>query len=94
MPRRTTPFRPRFTLTLLYLAGFYLLYALLFALPDLVAGYQALGPGPETLTSEELARAEEITRGALSPVKELIALGAALLTVVVGARTRLLPGMR
>lgn len=94
MPSRREPFRPRFTLMLLYVAGFYLLYALLLALPDLIAGYLELGPGPEALTPEELAHAKGIAQRAIGGGKTLIALVASLATVGLGAWRRVLPGMR
>ena len=94
MPRRAAPFRPRFTLVLLYVAGFFLLYAMLFALPDLIAGARALGPGPEELTPEEMARAHEIARQALAGGKVLIALVASLATVGLGIWRDVLPGVR
>ncbi|MCP5071348.1 MAG: hypothetical protein GY946_32710, partial [bacterium] len=58
--RRRAPYRPTFTLTLLYLVGFFILFALLFALPDLIEGFQQLPPGPEELTPEELERGTQI----------------------------------
>jgi len=94
MASRAQPFRPRFTLTLLYVAGFFLLYAMLFALPDLLAGYRALGPGPEELTPDEMARAREIARQAMGGGKVLIALVAALATVGFGIWRNVLPGVR
>ena len=94
MPSRAPPFRPRFTLVLFYVAAFFLLYAMLFALPDLVAGARALGPGPEELTPDELARAREIARQAMGGGKVLIALVAALATVGFGIWRNVLPGVR
>jgi hypothetical protein len=94
MPSRAPPFRPRFTLVLFYVAGFFLLYAMLFALPDLLAGARALGPGPEELTPEEMAQAQEIARRALSGGKVFIALVASLATVGLGIWRNVLPGAR
>ena len=94
MPSRASPFRPRFTLVLFYVAGFFLLYAMLFALPDLVAGARALGPGPDELTPEEMERARQIARQALGGGKVLIALVASLATVGLGIWRHLLPGVR
>jgi hypothetical protein len=93
VPSRSLNFRPRFTLMLLYLAGFYVFYALLLALPDLLAGFRELGPGPEQLTPEELARAKGIAQQAIGG-KTVFALLAALATVGLGTWRRLLPGMR
>ena len=88
------PFRPRFTILLFYVAGFFLLYAMLFALPDLVAGARELGPGPEELTPEEMARAKQIGREAMAGGKVLIALVASLVTVGLGVWRNVLPGVR
>ncbi len=90
-PRAT--FRPRFTLMLLYLFGFFMLFALLFALPDLLAGVQELPPGGDELTPEELDRAREIARGALRG-RVPLALGAAVVATGLGIWTRALPGLR
>jgi hypothetical protein len=94
MPGRAPPFRPRFTVLLFYVAGFFLLYAMLFALPDLVAGARSLGPGPEELSPEELAQAREIARRAMGGGKVLIALVASLATVGFGVWRNALPGVR
>jgi hypothetical protein len=94
MASRHPTFRPRFTLVLLYLAGFFLLYAMLFALPDLVAGARALGPGPDELTPEEMAQAREIARHAMGGGKLLIALVASLATVGFAIWRNALPGVR
>jgi len=94
MAYRPPTFRPRFTLVLVYVAGFFLLYAMLFALPDLLAGARALGPGPDELTPEEMAQAKEIARRAMSGGKVLIALVAALATVGIGVWRNALPGVR
>jgi hypothetical protein len=91
MPSRAPPFRPRFTLTLLYLAGFFLLYALLFVAPDLAP---LLGSAGQELPPEELqARAHEVAQHAMRG-KALFALLASLATVGLGAWRRVLPGMR
>jgi hypothetical protein len=94
MAVRPEPFRPRFTLMLLYVAAFFFLYALLFALPDLLAGARALGPGPDELSPAELERAKEISRNAMSGGKVLIALAASVATVGLAAWRRALPGLR
>jgi hypothetical protein len=87
-------FRPRFTLTLVYLVFFFFLFGLIIALPDLLAGARELGPGPEELAPEELERAREITRGALAGGRLLIALGLAVIVTGLGSYARLLPGLR
>ena len=93
MPSRGAAFRPRFTLTLLYLLGFFLIYAMAFALPERSAGAQQLGPGPGELTPEEEARAREIARSALGGGRLLLALGASILTVGFALWRRVLPGV-
>jgi hypothetical protein len=94
MASRAPVFRPRFTVVLFYVAGFFLVYAMLFALPDLVAGARSLGPGPEELTPEEMERAREIARQAVSGGKLTIALLASLATVGFGIWRNALPGVR
>ena len=91
MAYRPPAFRPRFTLVLVYVAGFFLLYAMLFALPDLLP---LLGAEGQALPPEELqARAEQVAREAMQG-KVLIALVAALATVGVGVWRNALPGVR
>ena len=87
-PSRTPTFQPRFTLSLLYLFGFFLLYCLLFVAPELYDVLQNVPPGPE---QEEAAR--EVARRAIRP-RLPFALAAALVTTVVAARAGWLPGMR
>lgn len=81
-------------MTLLYLFGFFVLFALILALPDLIEGARQLGPGPEELTEEELSRAREISRRALSGGKLFAALGASVVAVGLGAFRNILPGLR
>lgn len=94
MPSRPLPFRPSFTLLLLYVAGFFFFYAMLFALPELVAGYRALPQNTAPLTPEELERAKQISQQALSGGKVLLAVLAALATAGLGIWRRALPGVR
>ena len=94
MTSRGPLFRPSFTLLLLYLAGFFLFYALLFALPELLAGARELPPGTEPLTPEELARAKEISRRALGGGRTYLAFAAALVTIAIAAWRKVLPGLR
>jgi hypothetical protein len=95
-PRRSSQpvFRPRFTLTILYLAFFFFLFGILFALPDLLEGARGLGPGPEELTPEELDRARDTTRNALQGGRLQIALALAVIATGLGAYARVLPGLR
>ena len=89
-PRRSRPptFQPRFTLSLLYLFGFFLLYGLLFVAPELYEVMQNVPTGPE----QEQA-AQEVTRQAIRP-RLPYALAAAVITTVVATRAGWLPGMR
>jgi len=92
-PRSRPPtFQPRFTLSLLYLFGFFLLYCLLFVAPEL---YEALQNVPTSPEQEEAAQEalRQTVREAIRP-RLLFALGAALVTAVVAARAGWLPGMR
>jgi hypothetical protein len=90
LPR--TGFRPRFTLMLVYAFVFFLLYALLIALPPLL---ELLGPHLATKSGEELQRAAtEISRRAMGGGRLSIALLLALATVGLAARFRALPGLR
>ena len=94
MPSRPPPFRPSFTLLLLYVGGFFLCYAMLFALPDLIAAYRELPPSNAPLAPEELERAKQTSREALGGGKLLISLLAALATAGLGLWRRVLPGVR
>ena len=87
-------FRPRFTLTILYLAFFFFLFGLLFALPELVQEARDLGPGPDELTPEELGRARDTAREALRGGRLFVALGLAVVAPGLGSYARLLPGLR
>ncbi len=89
-PRRSRPptFQPRFTLSLLYLFGFFLLYGLLFMAPELYEVLQNVPIGPE----QEQA-AQEITHQVVRP-RLPWALAASLVTTVAAARAGWLPGMR
>ena len=95
-PRRSAQpvFRPRFTLSILYLAFFFFLFGMLFALPDLLEGARNLGPGPEELTPDELARARDATRGALQGGRLQVALALAVIVTGLGSYARVLPGLR
>ena len=86
--RRAPVFRPRFSLTLLYLVGFFFLYALILVLPALTEVLTQVPPGPE---QEELAR--QASRKAIRPLLP-IAAGLALVTTLIGAHFQVLPGLR
>ncbi len=87
--RRAPPFRPSFTLALLYVAAFAVLYAFLFILPDLIPVLRDVPPGP---AQEQIAR--EVAQKAFAPGYAYIPLVLALVTVAVGARFEFLPGLR
>jgi len=93
-PRRSRPptFQPRFTLSLLYLLGFFLLYGLLFVAPEI---YEALQNVPASPEQEEAAKEalRQVVRQAVRP-RLPYALAAALATAVAAARAGWLPGMR
>jgi len=76
---------------LLYTFGFFLLYALLLALPALLEGARQLGPGSRA-TPEDLERASAIAQHALEGRLPL-ALAAALLSVGLGVWRGALPGL-
>jgi hypothetical protein len=86
-------FRPRFTLMILYLALFFLGFALLLALPGLLEAFRTLPPSEGPLTPEELevARraAHEALRGRLG-----FAFLAAVAATGLGAWRGVLPGLR
>ncbi|MCH2173324.1 hypothetical protein MK489_21330 [Myxococcota bacterium] len=85
------PFKPRFTLSLLYLLGSFFVFALLLVTPALLEALQTL---PEHLSpEEELEVARSIARDTLRP-RLGIAIAAAILTVGIGAYTQRLPGLR
>ena len=88
--RRPPPFEPRFTLGLLYLGGFFFLFALLVVAAPLWELWQSLPPGSEE-SEEALAQARELARETLRP-RLWIALTAALVTTAVGAYAGVLPG--
>jgi hypothetical protein len=94
MPSRPLPFRPSFTLLLLYVAGFFLFYAMLFALPGLISELRQLPPSTAPFTPEELERAKQVSQQALSGGKVLLSLLAALATAGLGVWRKVLPGVR
>jgi len=81
-------FRLRYTLTVLYLSAFVMLYCLAIAVPAMLAVLREVPPGPE-----QQAAAHEAVRAAVAP-RLLVALAAAVLTTGLGAWTRILPGLR
>jgi hypothetical protein len=80
--------RPSFTLALLYLGGFFLLFCMLLILPELRSVLDRVPPGPE-----QQRVAEQVAREAVKP-RLLPALLLALAAVGIGSYWRLLPGLR
>lgn len=88
-PRRRPPaFRPSFTLSALYMAGFFFLFAMLFVMPELLRVLREVPPGPE-----QQAIAQEAAAAAARP-RLIYAVLAALATVGLGAWLQILPGLR
>jgi hypothetical protein len=92
--RRAEPFRPRGTLVLLWFAGFFLLFALLAILPQMLAAARELPEGPARLTPEELELARETGRRAALRGKLLLAFALSLATTAGLAFLGRLPGLR
>ena len=89
LPRRRAPaFKPSFSLLILYVVGFFVLYALLLILPELLRVLAEVPPGPE---QQEIA--EQVARDAARP-RVAYALGLALLSVGLGAYLKILPGLK
>lgn len=87
-PRRNAaPFRPAISLSLVYLAAFFLVFAFALALPALWPLLGSAAPGPEL---QEHAR--RTAREALRPRMGL-AFGLAVLATLAGTWLRVLPGM-
>ena len=86
--RKGGTFEPRFTLSILYLFGFFFVYCLLLVSPTLLEVLATVPTGPE---QEEAARgaAQEAIRPRL-----WIAVVASALTTVLGVHYRVLPGLR
>ena len=91
--RRSVPFRPRFTLMLLYIAALYFVFSLAVALPVLLEHLAALPPDADPQDPVYVERASEATRAALEG-KPFWLLLAALGTVLLGAWRGWLPGLR
>jgi hypothetical protein len=81
-------FRPRFTLTILYFAGFFLLFCAGLAAPAMLEVWRSTAPGPA-----QQAASFDAVRASLGP-QIPIALAAAFVTTAVGIAARVLPGLR
>lgn len=89
-------FAPRFTLSLIYLFGFFFLYCMILAGPALLEVLQALPPQIETDEAAQRsveAAARAATKEAVQP-RLWWAVGASLLTTALGAWRKALPGLR
>ncbi len=91
-PQRPVTFRPRFTLTILYVALFFFAILFAFALPEMLDALRT--PPPASPEERELAqqalaeRVQEALRGRVP-----IALAAAVVLTGLGAYTGRLPGL-
>ncbi|HME73894.1 MAG TPA: hypothetical protein VKM54_29140 [Myxococcota bacterium] len=86
--RRAPPFRPLFSLTLAYFAGFFLLFCLLIVAPALVQVAREGEP------SEQMqVRAQSAAHDAIQGRLPLALIGALVLTGI-GVYARALPGLR
>jgi len=86
--RRAPAFRPSFTLAVLYLIGFFFLFAFLLILPELLAVLRDVEPGPE-----QQRVAEQVARDAFAP-RAVYAVVLSLASVGLGSYLRILPGLR
>ncbi|MFP6562883.1 MAG: hypothetical protein VCC02_00965 [Myxococcota bacterium] len=86
--RRAPAFRPRFTLGLLYLVGFFFFFSILLLVPALVDVLENVPPGPE-----QEAIAKQVARHTVRPLLP-VAAGLSLLSTLLGAHFEVLPGMR
>lgn len=86
--RRAPAFRPSFTLALVYLVGFFLVFAFLLILPELLAVLRDVAPGPE-----QQRIAADVAQRAAAP-RLIWALGFALASVALGSYLQVLPGLK
>lgn len=91
-PRRSPApsFQPRFTLSLFYLALFFLLYCLVLIAPELAALVRPAGPAEQAALQQAALAA---ARDAAAPRLPL-ALLLAVATLFLASRARVLPGLR
>jgi hypothetical protein len=82
----TPSFRPRFTLGIVYIVFFFFLFSILQVLPDLVAVFSEMQPGP----AQERAAAQ-LAQEHVSPLTSLLL---AVAATSLGSYLQVLPGMR
>ena len=86
-PRRRPPtFRPRFTISVIYLVTFFFLFSFLQVLPDLLSVLSEMQPGPA-----QQREAERVAREGSSP---LVSMVLSLAATALGTYLKVLPGMR
>lgn len=88
--RPRASFQPRFTLGLLYLAGLFFVYCLVLVAPELGGVLRPAGPEEEAALKQA---ASEAVRRAMAP-RLPVAMGLAIATLFLGAKTGFLPGLR
>ncbi len=90
LPARRQPpaFRPSFTLALVYLVAFFVVFAFLLIMPELLAVLRDVPPGPE---QERIA--QQVAQKAFAP-RAIYALALALAAVGLGSYLKLLPGLK
>lgn len=90
-PRSGPGFRPEFTLYIVYFFAFFVFFALLLAVPDLLEGLRSLPPA--ATIEEERAAGAAIARRAVAG-RLVWAFVAAAVTMGTAGYTRVLPGLR
>ena len=86
--RRAPAFRPSFTLALVYLFAFFVVFSFLLIMPELLAVLRDVPPGPE-----QQQVAQETARRAFAP-RAVYALGLSLAAVGLGSYLQVLPGLK
>lgn len=90
-PRSGPSFRPEFTLMLVYFFVFFLFFAFVLTVPAQIEAMRTL---PATLTDEEKTQAlAQVAKQAVTG-RLWLALLATIVTLGVGAYTRMLPGLK
>jgi hypothetical protein len=90
-PARAPTLRPEFTLLMLYFFAFFIFFALLLALPDLLEGLRAL-PAAASIEADRAAGAEIAQRAVQGKLRW--AFIAATVATGIGSYARILPGIK